>query len=487
MDYEDIPITHSFLTIFCRRSKPRNRPPRAPAGSRSTSSPRTTAAGLLGAVPCYLKSHSQGEYVFDHGWADAYERAGGSYYPKLQVCVPFTPATGPRLLVRPGPQAAVGPGRARRRSDRAVRAARGLVGACDLPARGRMAAPGRRRAFCSAPTSNSIARMTAMRASRISSSALSSRKRKFIRRERREALPEGITIHHLTGADLTEEIWDAFFGFYMDTGSRKWGRPYLTRKFFSLIGAKHAGAHPADHGEARRPLDRGRDQLHRRARRSTAAIGARSSIIPSCISRFAITRPSTTRSRMASSASKPARRASTSSRAAMCRSRPIPPITSPIRDCAARSPIISSASARMWPPPAKSLPPTRLSAKIRIGWGVTTMPAYDPNNIFAKILRGELPCHKVYEDDRAIAFLDIMPRAPGHTLVVPKSRRAQPVRRRSGRTRACRQGRAENRQGRRRRRSAPTASPSSNSTKAPADRSCSTCTSTSSRARKAWR
>ena len=120
MDYEDIPITLLFLTIFSQRSKPRNRSARAPAGSRSTSSPRTPSGRLLGAAPCYLKSHSQGEYVFDHGWADAYERAGGSYYPKLQVCVPFTPATGPRLLVRPGPQAAVGQGGARRRSDRSL-------------------------------------------------------------------------------------------------------------------------------------------------------------------------------------------------------------------------------------------------------------------------------------------------------------------------------------------------------------------------------
>ena len=93
--------TRSSRTRFCTRWKPPARPPRAPAGSRSISSPRSASA-VVGVVPCYLKSHSRGEYVFDAGWAEAYERAGGSYYPKLQVSVPFTPATGRRLLVAPG-------------------------------------------------------------------------------------------------------------------------------------------------------------------------------------------------------------------------------------------------------------------------------------------------------------------------------------------------------------------------------------------------
>ena len=88
--------------LFCQRWNCRNRPPPAPAGRRSISLSKLRNGELLGAAPCYLKSHSRGEYVFDHGWADAYERAGGSYYPKLQVSVPFTPATGPRLLVKPG-------------------------------------------------------------------------------------------------------------------------------------------------------------------------------------------------------------------------------------------------------------------------------------------------------------------------------------------------------------------------------------------------
>jgi len=190
---------------------------------------------MLGAAPCYLKSHSQGEYVFDHGWADAYEGAGGRYYPKLQVSVPFTPATGPRLLARPGPQAA---------SVKAALAA-GLIALCDqrgassvhvtflpedewrlLAAQGFLQRTDQQFHF----ENDGYASFEDFL------SALSSRKRKFIRRERREALPDGVTIHHLTGADLTEEIWDAFFAFYMETGSRKWGRPYLTRKFFSLIG-----------------------------------------------------------------------------------------------------------------------------------------------------------------------------------------------------------------------------------------------------------
>ncbi len=190
---------------------------------------------LLGAVPCYLKSHSQGEYVFDHGWADAYERAGGRYYPKLQVSVPFTPAPGPRLLARPGPQAP---------SVHATLAA-GLIALCDahgassvhatflpenewrlLATQGFLQRTDQQFHF----ENNGYASFEDFL------SALSSRKRKFIRRERREALPEGVTIHQLTGADLTEDVWDAFFAFYVETGSRKWGRPYLTRKFFSLIG-----------------------------------------------------------------------------------------------------------------------------------------------------------------------------------------------------------------------------------------------------------
>jgi predicted N-acyltransferase len=190
---------------------------------------------FLGAVPCYLKSHSQGEYVFDHAWADAYERAGGDYYPKLQVSVPFTPATGPRLLVH----RAADPAALRKTL------AEGLIALCrQRQASGVHATflePADREALSATGflvradqqfhwTNPGYASFEDFL------SALSSRKRKLIRRERREALASGIAIEWLTGPDLTEAAWDAFFAFYMDTGSRKWGRPYLNRAFFSLIG-----------------------------------------------------------------------------------------------------------------------------------------------------------------------------------------------------------------------------------------------------------
>lgn len=194
---------------------------------------------VLGVCPAYLKSHSRGEYVFDQGWADAYERAGGHYYPKLQVSVPFTPATGPRLLVREGPQAgttrrALAGGLvalARMRHASSVHAtflteedAQTLEGEDFLP-RTDQQFHWHNRGY--ADFEGFL-------------SDLASRKRKAIRRERREALAEGISVHWLTGSDLTEEVWDAFYGFYMETGSRKWGRPYLNRRFYSLIGERMA-------------------------------------------------------------------------------------------------------------------------------------------------------------------------------------------------------------------------------------------------------
>jgi len=191
---------------------------------------------IVGLVPCYLKSHSQGEYVFDRGWADAYERAGGQYYPKLQASVPFTPATGPRLLVRAG---------------------------IDDPDQIRGALASGLKALCNATETSSVHvtfapedEWTFLAAQGFLQrtdqqfhwhnagygsfedflATLSSRHRKAIRRERRDALANGITIHALSGSDLTEEVWDAFFAFYMETGSRKWGRPYLTRDFYTRIG-----------------------------------------------------------------------------------------------------------------------------------------------------------------------------------------------------------------------------------------------------------
>jgi len=194
---------------------------------------------VLGAAPCYLKSHSQGEYVFDRGWAEAYERAGGDYYPKLQVSVPFTPATGRRLLAAPG---------ARHDEVRAA-LAQGLIELCR-----RREASSAHVTFMTEPEWRALGEHGFLQRTDQQFhwenagyasfddflAALAARKRKTVKRERREALRNGIEVQWLTGRDLTEVVWDDFFAFYMDTGSRKWGRPYLTREFFSLIGRKMA-------------------------------------------------------------------------------------------------------------------------------------------------------------------------------------------------------------------------------------------------------
>lgn len=194
---------------------------------------------LLGAAPCYLKSHSMGEYVFDHSWADAYTRAGGRYYPKLQVAVPFTPVTGPRLLVPPGEEAP----KVRSHLIAGLRALREQTSASSIHAT--FLQDDDRAAFAD----HDFLQRTDQQFHWFNESygsfedflsALSSRKRKTIRRERRDALANDISIEWVTGADITEAHWDAFFAFYMDTGSRKWGRPYLNRQFFSLIGERMA-------------------------------------------------------------------------------------------------------------------------------------------------------------------------------------------------------------------------------------------------------
>lgn len=192
---------------------------------------------LLGAAPCYVKSHSRGEYVFDHGWAEAFERAGGGYYPKLQVAVPFTPVTGPRFLVQPGPHA----GAVR---DALAEALVEVTTASELssahvtfltePEWLRLG----ERGFLRRTDQQFHWENAHYRSFDDFLSALASRKRKTIRRERKEALSAGIEVRWLSGDDLTEAIWDAFFAFYMETGSRKWGRPYLTREFFSIVGEK---------------------------------------------------------------------------------------------------------------------------------------------------------------------------------------------------------------------------------------------------------
>nr|WP_289852464.1 GNAT family N-acetyltransferase [Mesorhizobium liriopis] len=192
---------------------------------------------LLGAVPGYLKSHSQGEYVFDHGWADALERAGGDYYPKLQVSVPFTPATGPRLLA---------PADAPERKPVLAAALRAVAEKLNISsAHVTFATDEDMAALESADFLRRIDQQFHFFNDGYASyddflATLSSRKRKGLKKERREALSSGITVEWLTGKNLTESAWDAFFAFYMDTGSRKWGRPYLNRRFFSLIGERMA-------------------------------------------------------------------------------------------------------------------------------------------------------------------------------------------------------------------------------------------------------
>jgi len=199
-----------------------------------------TAGGtVIGVAPCYLKSHSRGEYVFDRGWAEAYERAGGSYYPKLQVSVPFTPVTGRRLMVAPGADAAIGE----------AALAQGLVALCKLRQASSVHVTFMTEAEADALGERGFLKRTDQQFHWDNAgfatfddflAALSSRKRKTIRRERRDAVANGIEVVWLTGRDLTEAAWDAFFAFYIETGSRKWGRPYLTREFFSLIGATMA-------------------------------------------------------------------------------------------------------------------------------------------------------------------------------------------------------------------------------------------------------
>ncbi|CAN7572341.1 GNAT family N-acetyltransferase [Mesorhizobium amorphae] len=199
-----------------------------------------TAQGrLLGAVPCYLKSHSQGEYVFDHGWSDAFERAGGRYYPKLQCAVPFTPVTGPRLLVNKGEdagtvKAGLAAGLKMVTDKLGVSSAHvtfaGESDVATLEAAGFLHRTDQQFHFFNEGFSNYDDFLA----------TLASRKRKAMKKERREALADGISIDWLTGKDLTEKAWDDFFAFYTDTGSRKWGRPYLNREFFSLIGERLA-------------------------------------------------------------------------------------------------------------------------------------------------------------------------------------------------------------------------------------------------------
>jgi predicted N-acyltransferase len=187
---------------------------------------------LLAAMPSYLKDHSQGEYVFDHSWADAWQRAGGDYYPKLQVAAPFTPATGPRLLLADEAYAAP-----------LLRAAERLCQMHGLSsAHATFVEPAQVALFERAGwlARNDIQfhwHNRGYAGFEDFLGQLSSRKRKDLRKER-AAAQSGVEIRRLTGDAIRSEHWDAFWLFYQDTGARKWGHPYLTRSAFDLFGER---------------------------------------------------------------------------------------------------------------------------------------------------------------------------------------------------------------------------------------------------------
>lgn len=221
----------------------------------------------VGLLPLFLKSHSMGEYVFDHGWAHALERAGGRYYPKLQGSVPFTPATAPKLLVPAGDletKAAL------------LQTAQQLASRLDASSVHLTFVPEEEMALAEANAwLHRVDTQFHWHNEGFGSfeqflDTLASRKRKTIRRERRDALADGLTVKWLSGSDIKEHHWDAFFAFYEDTGARKWGRPYLNRTFFSLLGQFMADrvvlmlAHDGDDPIAGAINFRGRDRLYGR-------------------------------------------------------------------------------------------------------------------------------------------------------------------------------------------------------------------------------
>ena len=193
---------------------------------------RDDSGRLVGALPAYIKAHSQGEYVFDHAWADAWHRAGGNYYPKLQIAAPFTPATGPRILTR-DPALTIP----------LLRAAEQLCAKAELSsAHATFIAPEQREWFAQAgwlPRADIQFHWQNRGYTCFDDflAELSSAKRKNLRKERANA-QAGVTIQALTGTQITEAHWDAFWHFYQDTGARKWGRPYLTRAAFTLLGER---------------------------------------------------------------------------------------------------------------------------------------------------------------------------------------------------------------------------------------------------------
>jgi len=223
-------VSHAFLAALERSASVGPGTGWAPAPICIDGAAEVGQGRLAAAMPAYIKHHSQGEYVFDHAWADAWAKAGGAYYPKLQIAVPFTPATGPRLLTR----------------DRAL--ARPLIAAAEQlclqaqlsSAHATFLTPADAEAFADAGwlpredlqfhwQNQGFASFDDFLAT------LASAKRKTLRKER-AAAQAGVTIRALTGADLSHAHWDAFWQFYQDTGARKWGHPYLTREAFTLLG-----------------------------------------------------------------------------------------------------------------------------------------------------------------------------------------------------------------------------------------------------------
>ncbi|MBK1658325.1 GNAT family N-acetyltransferase [Paracraurococcus ruber] len=223
-------VSHAFLTALEESGSAVGRTGWLPQHAAL----RDAAGELVACCPMYAKSHSQGEYVFDYGWADAYERAGGSYYPKLQVCAPFSPVPGPRLLVRPGSGVGIGA------------LGQGLVQACE-----QLDLSSVHITFCQEAEWAALAETGWLR--RLGTQfhwhnqgyasfddflgALSSRKRKAIKRERRDAASSGYVLKTLRGPEITERHWKAFHRFYKSTTDKKWGRSaYLTPRFWPLLG-----------------------------------------------------------------------------------------------------------------------------------------------------------------------------------------------------------------------------------------------------------